>query len=70
MHAFSSRFTWLFTLVLLSRNFGFGLLPHFEVKQKFVRTDGIMDPPTIGEHIKREWQIRGLRQIDVADALQ
>jgi hypothetical protein len=50
--------------------FGFGLLPYVETKRKITRPSEIIsNPKTIGEHIKRERKIRGLRQIDVAEAL-
>jgi len=50
--------------------FGFGLPLYTEIKRKVDRPAEILEnPQTIGEHIKRERQIRGLRQIDVAEAL-
>jgi len=51
--------------------FGFGLLPSVEIKRKIVRPSEILEnPQTIGEHIKRERQIRGLRQRDVAETFK
>ena len=51
--------------------FGFGLLPGFEIIRKIQRPSEILENPrTIGEQIKRERQLRGLRQCDVAKELQ
>ncbi|QLC24403.1 helix-turn-helix domain-containing protein [Parasphingopyxis algicola] len=49
---------------------GFGLFPYTEIKRKIQHPSEILENPrTIGEHIRRERQIRGLRQVDVAEAL-
>ena len=51
--------------------FGFGLPLYVEIKRIIDRPSEFLEnPQTIGEHIKRERQIRGLRQIDVAEILE
>ena len=46
------------------------MLPFTEYKRKNPRPSAVLEnPQTIGEHIKRERQLRGLRQCDVATEL-